>query len=70
MRNKYNYGELVKVNGIGEKYGKTESGLGFIIKKDEFYDSYYIKLIFGTADWFSQNSIERIFEEKRSKSMK
>ena len=27
MRNKYNYGELVKVNGIGEEYGNVEKDL-------------------------------------------
>ena len=63
MRNKYNYGELVKVNGIGEEYGNVEKGLGFIIRKDEYYENYYIDLIFGEKDWFDENSIERVFEE-------
>ena len=67
MRNKYNYGELVKVNGIGEEYGKVEKGLGFIIRKDEYYKNYYIDLIFGEKDWFDENSIERVFEVKRTK---
>ena len=47
MRNKYNYNELVKVNGIGKELGKVENKLGFIIRKDDFYDDYYIELIFG-----------------------
>ena len=31
MRNKYNYDELVKVNGIGKELGKVENKLGFIM---------------------------------------
>lgn len=67
MRNRYNYGELVKVNGIGEECGKVKSGLGFIIRKDDFYENYYIDLIFGEKDWFDEKSIERVLEEKRNK---
>lgn len=37
MRNKFNYGELVKVNGIGKIYGKVKNKLGFIIEKDSYY---------------------------------
>ena len=40
MRNKYNYDELVKVNGIGKVYGKVKEKLGIIIEKD-----YYLSLI-------------------------
>ena len=70
MRNKYNCGELVKVNGIGKKFGKVENGLGFILEKDEFFNDYYIDLIFGEKDWFSEDSIERILGEKRNKTEK
>ena len=52
MRSKYNYNELVKVNGIGKNFGKVENKLGFIIRKDDCYDDYYIKMIFGEEDWF------------------
>ena len=68
MRNKYNYGELVQVNGIGKNFGKVENQLGFIIRKDDFYDDYYIDLIFGEKDWFNEESIERILGEKRNKT--
>lgn len=67
MRNKYNYGELVKVNGIGKELGKVENKLGFILRKDDFYEDYYIELIFGDKDWFNENSIERVLGEKRIK---
>ncbi len=70
MRNKYNYNELVKVNGIGKKFGKVENKLGFIIRKDDFYNDYYIDLIFGEKDWFDENSIERVLGEKRNKTDK
>ena len=70
MRNKYNCGELVKVTGIGRKIGNVENVLGFIIEKDEFFNDYYIDLIFGEQDWFSENSIERVLGEKRNKTEK
>ena len=50
MRSKYNYGELVKVSGIGKEFGKVENKLGFIIRKDDFYDDYYIDMLFGERD--------------------
>ena len=68
MRNKYNCGELVQVNGIGKQFGKVENALGFIIRKDDFFDDYYIDLIFGEKDWFTEESIERILGEKRNKT--
>jgi len=70
MRNKYNYGELVKVNGIGKELGKIINKLGFIILRDDFYNDYYIDLIFGEKDWFSEESIERVLGEKRNKTEK
>lgn len=70
MRNKYNCGEIVKVSGIGKEFGKVENQLGFILKKDEFFDDYYIELIFGKKDWFSEESIERMLGEKRNKTEK
>lgn len=70
MRSKYNYNELVKVNGIGKNFGKVENKLGFIIRKDDFYDDYYINLIFGEEDWFSEDSLERVLGEKRNKTDK
>lgn len=70
MRSKYNYNELVKVNGIGKNFGKVENKLGFIIRKDDFYDDYYIKMIFGEEDWFSEDSLERVLGEKRNKTDK
>lgn len=70
MRNKYNYGELVKVNGIGKESGKIINKLGFIILRDDFYNDYYIDLIFGEKDWFSEESIERVLGEKRNKTEK
>lgn len=70
MRNRYNYNELVKVNGEGKQFGKVENQLGFIIEKDQFYDEYYIDLIFGEKDWFNEDAIERILGEKRNKSEK
>lgn len=70
MRNKYNYGELVKVNGIGKELGKIENKLGFILRKDDFFDDYYIDLIFGGKDWFNETALERILGEKRNKTDK
>lgn len=70
MRNRYNYGELVKVDGIGKELGKVTNQLGFIIRKDDFFEDYYIELIFGGKDWFSENSLERVLGEKRNKTEK
>lgn len=70
MRNKFNYGELVKINGVGKELGKVENQLGFIISKDEFYNDYYIDIIFGEKDWFDEDSIERVLDEKRNKTEK
>lgn len=70
MRNRYNYGELVKVSGIGKQLGKVENMLGFIIRKDDFFDDYYIDLIFGENDWFNEDAIERVLGEKRNRSEK
>ena len=70
MRNRYNYGELVKVDGVGKQFGKVKNKLGFIIEKDIYYQEYYIEIIFGENDWFSEESIERIFKEKRNKAEK
>lgn len=67
MRNKYNYGELVKVSGIGKEYGRVDNRLGFIIRKDVFFEDYYVELLFGGKDWFNEEAIERIFREKRNK---
>ncbi|MCI9038457.1 MAG: hypothetical protein HFJ29_01020 [Clostridia bacterium] len=66
MRNKYNYDELVKVNGIGKICGKVKGKLGFIIEKDYYYDEYYIDLIFDKKDWFKENDIQRVFEDKKN----
>lgn len=38
MRNKYSCNELVQVTGIGKKFGKVEKQLGFIIRKDDFFE--------------------------------
>lgn len=70
MRNKYNYGELVKVSGIGKILGKVENKLGFILEKDTFYNDYYIDLIFGKKDWFKEKDIHRIMGDKRNKTEK
>jgi len=70
MRNKYNYGELVMVCGVGKEFGKVNNRLGFIINRDEFFEDYYIELIFGEKDWFKEDSIQRILGEKRNKSEK
>lgn len=70
MRNKYNYGELVKVSGMGKEIGKVENKLGFIVRKDDFFEDYYIDLIFGKKDWFNEETIERVLGEKRNKTEK
>lgn len=70
MRNRYNYGELVKVSGEGKQFGKVENKLGFIMKKDDFFEDYYIDLIFGEKDWFNEDAIERILGEKRNRTEK
>lgn len=70
MRNMYNYGELVKVNGMGKQLGKVEEKLGFVIKKDEFFEDYYVELIYGEKDWFNEEALERILGERRNKTEK
>lgn len=67
MRNRYNCGELVKVSGKGKEFGNVKNKLGFIIGKDDFFEDYFIDLIFGEKDWFNEESIERVLEEKRNK---
>lgn len=67
MRNKYNYDELVKVNGIGKICGKVKEKLGFIIEKDYYYTEYYIDLFFGKKDWFKEEEIKRAFDDKKNK---
>ncbi len=67
MRNKYNYDELVKVNGIGKICGKVKEKLGFIIEKDYYYDEYYVDLFFEKKDWFKEEAIQRVFDEKKNK---
>lgn len=67
MRNRYNCGELVKVSGKGKEFGNVKNKLGFIIRKDDFFEDYFIDLIFGEKDWFNEESIERVLEEKRNK---
>lgn len=70
MRNKYNYNELVKVSGEGKIFGNIKNKLGFIIKKDEFFEDYYIDLIFSKKDWFNEESIERVFKKNKNKTEK
>lgn len=70
MRNKYNYGELVKISGMGKNFGEVKNRLGFIIRKDDFYEDYYVELVFGEKDWFNEESIERVLGEKRNKTEK
>ena len=41
MRNKYNYGELVKISGMGKNFGEVKNRLGFIIRKDDYATSSY-----------------------------
>lgn len=67
MRNKYNYNELVIVNGKGKLYGRVKNKLGFIIEKDPFYQDYYIDLIFGNKDWFQEKEIKRVLGSKKNK---
>ena len=70
MRNKYSYNELVKVSGEGKIFGNIKNKLGFIIKKDEFFEDYYIDLIFSKKDWFNEESIERVFKKNKNKTEK
>lgn len=67
MRNKYNYGELVKVSGTGKINGEVKNELGFIIEKDSFYNDYLVDLIFNSKDWFKEDEIERILGKKKNK---
>lgn len=66
MRNRFNIGELVKVNGKGKLYGKVIDKLGIIKEKDTHYLDYYVKLIFGKKDWYEESSITRILGEKEN----
>ena len=67
MRNKYNYDELVVVNGIGKLYGKVKNKLGFIKEKDPFFQDYYVDLIFGKKDWFKEKNLKRVLGTKKNK---
>lgn len=64
MKNKFKYGELVKVSGIGKMNGKVKK-LGFIIEKDSDYNEYFIDLIFGNKDWFEESDITRVFSKTK-----
>ena len=64
MRNKFKYGELVKINGIGKIYGKVKNELGFVIDKDEYYLDYYIDIFFGNKDWFDEKYLEKVLEKE------
>lgn len=68
MRNKYNNGELILVDGKGKIYNTKFKGLGFIIEKDFYYDDYYIEMISGKKDWFKEKNIKRVLGTKRNKS--
>ena len=68
MRNKYNCNELVQVTGIGKQFGKVEKQLGFIVRKDDYFEDYYIDLIFGEKDWFNEKSIKRILGKRKNKT--
>ena len=70
MRNKFNYNELVKVDGMGKIYGKVKNKLGFIIEKDQFFEDYHIDLIFGNKDWFNEKDIKRILGTKKNEVYK
>ena len=61
MRNKFKYGELVKINGIGKIYGKVENELGLVIDRDEYYLDYYVEIFCNNKDWFDEQYLERIF---------
>lgn len=63
MRNKFKYGELVKVNGIGKIYGKVKNELGFVIDKDEYYLDYYVDMFLGNKDWFDEQYLEKVLKK-------
>lgn len=65
MQNKYKQGELVKINGKGKIFGKVKEKLGFIIDKDEYFGDYYVKLVFGSEDWYRESDITRVFEKEK-----
>ena len=67
MRNKYNYDELVKVNGVGKIFGKVKEKLGIIIEKDYYFAEYYVDLFGGKKDWFKEENIQRVFNDKKNK---
>ena len=64
MRNKFKYGELVKINGIGKIYGKVKNELGFVIDKDEYYLDYYVDMFFGNKDWFDEQYLEKVLKKE------
>ena len=68
MRNKYNCNELVQVTGIGKQFGKVEKQLGFIVRKDDFFEDYYIYLIFGEKEKNKEKSIKRILGKRKNKT--
>lgn len=70
MRNKFKYGELVKINGIGKIYGKVKNELGFVIDKDEYYLDYYVDIFFGNKDWFDEKYLERVLEKEGKENKK
>lgn len=70
MRNKFNNGELVLVNGKGKIFKDEVNKLGFILDKDFYYNDYYIELIFGKKDWFKEKNITRVLGHKKNRVYK
>ena len=60
MRNKFKYGELVKVNGEGKVHGVVKEKLGKVLLRDEYYKDYYIKLLKKYNDWFEETALSKV----------
>ena len=65
MKNKFNKGELVVINGIGKDTGKEYINVfGFIEEKDYYFGQYKVNIMFDTSDWFHEKSLKRVFDKE------
>ncbi len=68
MKNKFNKGELVVINGIGKDTGKEYINVfGFIEEKDYYFGQYKVNIMFDTSDWFHEKSLKRVFDKENKK---
>lgn len=71
MKNRYEIGELVLVNGKGKISQKQTKALAIIEYKEYELNQYFVTLISShVQDWFSEKDIYRVLDKKSNKSNK